>query len=351
MRPRPRSALIALALATLAVAHVGLAQRVVLMTHDSFAVSRDVLDAFTADTGIEVELLAAGDAGAALNRAALTRARPLADVLFGVDEGLLARARAAEVFEPYRSPALAAVDPAYRVADDHLVTPIDVGFVGFNLDPDWFEETGTLLPTSLADLADPAYARLTVVTDPATSSPGLALLLGTIGAWGEEDAFAWWGALRDGGVAVRSGWSDAYYGDFTRYGGDRPIVLSYASSPAAEVMFAESPVAPDDPPTVNLACDRCSVRQVETAGILAGTPRRAEAERLIDFLLSETFQADVPGTMFVYPVRSGTPLPEAFDRFARVPAPAELMPLPERLDGATVDGWIARWTQVVLGTR
>ncbi len=348
---RPRIAPIALALVALVAAPVGLAQRVVLMTHDSFAVSREVLDAFTAETGIEVELLAAGDAGAALNRAALTRARPLADVLFGVDEGLLARARAAEVFEPYRSPALAAVDPVYRLADDHLVTPIDVGFVGFNLDPAWFDATGTPRPTSLADLADPAYARLTVVTDPATSSPGLTLLLGTIGAWGEEDAFAWWGALRAGGVAVRSGWSDAYYGDFTRYGGDRPIVLSYASSPAAEVMFAESPVDPDDPPTVNLVCDGCSVRQVETAGILAGTPRRAEAERLIDFLLSETFQADVPGTMFVYPVRSGVPLPEPFELYARVPAPAELMPLPERLDGATVDGWIARWTEVTLRTR
>jgi thiamine transport system substrate-binding protein len=149
---------------------------------------------------------------------------------------------------------------------------------------------------------------------------------------------------------VRSGWSDAYYGDFTRYGGDRPIVLSYASSPAAEVMFSEAPVDPDAPPTVNLTCAGCSVRQVETAGILAGTPRRAEAEQLIDFLLSETFQADVPGTMFVYPVRISVPLPEAFDLYAGVPAPEELMPLPERLDGATVDGWIARWTRVVLRT-
>jgi len=348
---RPRTAPIALALVALLAVPVALAQRVVLMTHDSFAVSRDVLAAFTAETGIEVELLAAGDAGAALNRAALTRARPLADVLFGVDEGLLARAREAGVFEPYRSPALAAVDPAYRVADDHLVTPVDAGFVGFNLDPAWFEANGMPEPTSLADLAEPRYARLTVVTDPATSSPGLTLLLGTIGAWGEDTAFAWWAALRAGGVAVRAGWSDAYYGDFTRYGGDRPIVLSYASSPAAEVMFSEAPVDPDDPPTVNLVCAGCSVRQVETAGILAGTPRRAEAERLIDFMLSETFQADVPGTMFVYPVRGGTPLPEAFETYARVPAPEELMPLPRRLDGDAVDGWIARWTEVVMRPR
>jgi len=343
----PRLAL----LAVLAAAPLAVAQRVVLMTHDSFAVTRSVLEAFTAETGIAVELLQAGDAGSALNRAALTRARPLADVLFGVDEGLLARARAADVFEPYRSPALDNVDPGYWVADDFLVTPVTAGFVTFNLDRAWFEANGVPYPTSLRDLAEPRYGRLTVVTDPATSSPGLTLLLGTIGGWGEEAAFAWWAALRDAGVAVRSGWSDAYYGDFTRYGGDRPIVLSYASSPAAEVMFAAEPVDPDAPPTVNLRCTGCSVRQVETAGILAGSPRRAEAEALIDFLLSHTFQADVPGNMFVYPVRPGVPLPEAFDRHAPVPGPDELLPLPPELDGPTVDAWIARWTDVVLRGR
>ena len=329
----------------------GLAQRVVLMTHDSFAVSRDVLDAFTAETGIDVVLLQAGDAGAALNRAALTRARPVADVLFGVDEGLLARARAADVFEPYRSPELGAVAPGYRVAADDLATPVTAGFVDFNLDRGWFEANDVPLPTSLADLADPRWAGLTVVTDPATSSPGLTLLLGTIGAWGEDAAFAWWGELRANGLAVRAGWSDAYYGDFTRYGGDRPIVLSYASSPAAEVLFSEAPVDPAAPPTINLRCAGCSVRQVETAGVLQGAANPDAGRRLIDFLLQEPFQADVPLSMFVYPVRAGVALPDAFERYAEVPADDELMPLPTGLDGDAVDAWIDRWTRVVLGGR
>lgn len=343
-----RSYALLLLLATPAPA---LAQRVVLMTHDSFAVSRAVLDAFTAETGLEVVLLQAGDAGAALNRAALTTARPVADVLFGVDEGLLARARAADVFEAYRSPVLEQVDPALHLAPDHLVTPITAGYVTFNLDRAWFEEVGLPLPTSLADLVDPRWAGLTVVTDPATSSPGLTLLLGTIGAWGEDAAFAWWAALRDVDVAVRGGWSDAYYGDFSRYGGDRPIVLSYASSPAAEVIFAETPVDPGAPPTLNLRCAGCSVRQLETAGVLRGAAHPEAARTLIDFLLSAPFQADVPLSMFVYPVRSGTPLPEAFERYAEVPGPDELLPLPEDLDGARVDAWIERWTEVVLGGR
>ena len=347
MRPSRLLPLLVLA----ALCSPALAQRVVLMTHDSFAVSRDVLDAFTLETGIEVVLLQAGDAGAALNRAALTRARPVADVLFGVDEGLLARARTADVFEPYRSPELAAVAPAYQAVGDGLSTPVTAGFVGFNLDRGWFEATGTPLPTTLADLADPRWAGLTVVTDPATSSPGLSLLLGTVGAWGAEAAFEWWAALRTNGLAVRAGWSDAYYADFTRYGGDRPIVLSYASSPAAEVLFAEEAIDPDAPPTVNLRCVACSVRQVETAGVLRNAAHPEAARRLIDFLLQPPFQADVPLSMFVYPVRAGVALPEAFVRYAELPSDEELMPLPSDLDGAAVEAWIVRWTEVVLGGR
>jgi thiamine transport system substrate-binding protein len=322
------------------------------MTHDSFAVSRRTSSTRSRPrpaSSVEISSRA-GDAGAALNRAALTRARPLADVLFGVDEGLLARARAAEVFEPYVSPALADVHPDYRIVDDGIVTPIDVGFVTFNLDRAWFEERGTPWPTSLADLADPRYGAH------GRHRPG-DLEPRPRAAARDDRRLGRGGGVRLVGVAPRrrrggrAGWSDAYYGDFTRYGGDRPIVLSYASSPAAEVMFAEASVDPDAPPTVNLRCVGCSVRQVETAGILAGTPRRAQAERLVDFLLSESFQAGVPETMFVYPVRSGTPLPEAFERYAELPEAHELMPLPAALDGATVDAWIERWTRTVLGRR
>ena len=315
---RCRRLLPLLVLAALCSPALAQGPRVVLMTHDSFAVSSDVLDAFTSETGIEVVLLQAGDAGAALNRAALTRARP---------------------------------DAAYRVAPDDLATPVTAGFVGFNLDRAWFETTGTPLPTSLADLTDPRWANLTVVTDPATSSPGLSLLLGTIGAWGADAAFDWWADLRANGLAVRAGWSDAYYADFTRYGGDRPIVLSYASSPAAEVLFAEAPIDPEAPPTVHLRCARCSVRQVETAGVLRNAAHPDAARRLIDFLLQEPFQSDVPLSMFVYPVRAGVALPEVFERYAEVPTPEELLPLPETLDGATVDAWIDRWTEVVVDGR
>jgi thiamine transport system substrate-binding protein len=327
------------------------AQTVTVLTHDSFAIGRDVIEAFTAETGIDVRFVAGGDAGATLNRAILTRERPVADVLFGVDEGLLPRALAVDLFEPYTSPQLDAVAPEYRLpAFEGVVTPIDAGFVTFNIDREWFEADGRPQPTSLQDLAHPAYRGLTVVMDPATSSPGLAFLLGTIGALGEAEAFAYWAALRDNDVAVRSGWSDAYYTAFSRYGGDRPIVLSYASSPAAEVLFSDDPEA-EASPTTNLRCPGCSVRQIETAGVLRGAANPEAARAFVDFMLSPVFQADVPLQMFVYPVRDGTPLPPVFEVFAEVPAADELAPLPEDLAAARIEAWLDRWTEVVLRGR
>ncbi len=352
--PTPRAAIVrqaATLLAALALTGAALAQTVTVLTHDSFAVSREVVEAFTAETGITVRFVAGGDAGATLNRAILTRERPVADVLFGVDEGLLPRALAQDLFEPYASPQLEAVDPAYRLdVFEEVVTPIDAGFVTFNLDRDWFEDDGRPLPASLDDLASPAYAGLTVVMDPATSSPGLAFLLGTIGVYGEQGAFEYWAALRDNDVAVRSGWTDAYYTAFSRYGGDRPIVLSYASSPAAEVLFSDDPDA-DEAPTANLRCRGCSVRQVETAGVLRGAANPDEARAFIDFMLSPTFQADVPLQMFVYPVRADIPLPPTFAAFAEVPAADELAPLPADLSAERVEQWLDQWTDVVLRDR
>lgn len=334
--------------ATIALSAAAVAQTVTVLTHDSFAVSRDVIEAFTAETGIEVRFVSGGDAGTTLNRAILTRANPVADVLFGVDEGLLPRAQAVDLFEPYRSPLLDSVDPTYRLeAFGELVTPVDAGFVTFNLDRAWFEADGRPAPSSLADLADPAYRGLTVVMDPATSSPGLAFLLGTIGLLGEDEALAFWARLRDNDVAVRSGWSDAYYTAFSRYGGDRPIVLSYASSPAAEVLFSDDPDA-TEAPTANLRCDGCSVRQIETVGVLRGAANVEAARAFIDFMLSPRFQADVPLQMFVYPVRADVALPAVFERFAEVPRGDEIAPLPDDLSSERVERWLDLWTAVVM---
>lgn len=333
-----------------------LAETVTVLVHDSFSVSEDVLQGFTDATGIELVLLPAGDAGEVVNRAILTKSRPLADVLYGIDNSLIERARAEDLFEPYRSPALDSVAPTYRFDPEHLVTPVDVGHVAINADLAALADAGVALPSDLAELAAPAYRELLVVENPATSSPGLAFLYATIARFGEGetgtfgegasgDWLDYWAALRDNGVQVTDGWNDAYYTSFSRYGGDRPLVVSYATSPAAEVIFAAEPL--DTSPTANVLCPGCTYRQIEAAGILKGTGNRQAAERFIDFLLSPAFQADVPLTMFVYPAVEGTPLPDAFTRYAAVPTAEQTASLAPELIAANQDRWLRQWTDVV----
>ncbi|MEX1163721.1 MAG: thiamine ABC transporter substrate-binding protein, partial [Nitriliruptor sp.] len=314
-----------------------------LLTHDSFDVSDDVLASFTDDTGITVEVVPSGDAGTALNQAILTADSPQGDLLFGVDTTFLSRALDEDLFLPYVSPELDRVPADLQPADDPE-TPVDVGDVCLNYDVAAFEDGDVPPPSSLDDLVDPAYEGMTVAMNPATSSPGLAFLLATVQEFGDDGWLAYWEQLRDNDVLITDGWSSAYYDEFSGsgQGGDRPIVVSYASSPAAEVVFADPPV--DTPPTavVQASC----VRQVEYVGILRGTEHEPEAQQLVDFLLSVPFQEDVPLTMFVYPVVEDADLPEVFTEHA------ELAQEPYAVDPLTIgderDRWISDWTDTVL---
>lgn len=316
-----------------------------LLTHDSFAVSDGVLEAFTEETGIEVELIQGGDAGTVVNQAILTNGNPQADVLFGIDSTFLTRALDADLFVPYEAAGLDQVDDALLLDDEHRVTPIDYGDVCLNYDKAFFAERGLPVPTTLQDLVDPRYKDLLVVENPATSSPGLAFLLATIEAEGEDGWEAWWTALRANGVQVVDGWEEAYNSAFSGGGaseGTRPLVVSYASSPPVEVLYADPPV--DEPPTGVI--DASCYRQVEAAGILAGTDHEDAAGKLIDFLLSERFQADVPLSMFVFPARSDVELPALFAEHAA--QPTEVFEMPAEDIDAHREEWIDRWTDLVV---
>ncbi|MCZ7529060.1 MAG: thiamine ABC transporter substrate-binding protein [Acidimicrobiia bacterium] len=315
-----------------------------LVTHDSFAVSEGLLDEFTEESGISVEILMAGDAGSALNQAVLTKDDPLGDVFFGVDNTFLTRALDEDIFEPYESTELEHVSDDLVVDDEHRVTPIDRGDVCLNYDKTAFEESGLGVPTTLDDLTGDAYAGALVVENPATSSPGLAFMLATIEAFGEDGWLDYWEALRSNDVEVADGWEDAYYGSFSAASdtGDRPLVVSYASSPAAEVFFAEG--ALDEAPTGVIA-DSC-FRQIEFAGVLSGTDHPDEAGELIDFMLSKPFQEDIPLSMFVFPVRDDAELPAVFAENAELPPDAYEIAADEI--GARRDEWIQAWTDTVL---
>jgi thiamine transport system substrate-binding protein len=316
-----------------------------LMTHDSFNISEDVLQQFEAETGITVELFPAGDAGAMLNQAILAKDDPLADVLYGVDNTFLSRALENDIFIPYDSPELANLDDGLKLDPQNRALPVDYGDVCLNYDLAWFAEQGIDPPDSLEDLTDPAYANLTVVENPATSSPGLAFLLATVGHFGEENYLDFWQQMVENGMLVTNGWEDAYWGQFSAASdGDRPIVVSYASSPPAEVFFADPPI--EEAPTAAVVSDGSCFRQIEFVGVLAGTEHEAEAKQLVDFMLGTTFQEDIPLNMFVYPANTGASLPELFVEHSVVPQNPALVS-PDDI-AANREAWIGAWTETVL---
>jgi len=318
-----------------------------VLTHASFDISRETIDAFENEFGVTVEIIPTGDAVEALNRVILTKNNPEGDLLFGVDNVSYVRALEEDVFEVYRPPALAAVNQQWIFDDSGHVTPIDYGYVLFNYQREALAAAGISPPTALEDLTLPAWKGRVAVQDPNTSSPGQQFMLATIVYFGEEGAYTWldfWRDLRANDVIVSAGWEDAYYTQFVQYGGTALLVNSYATSPAAEVIFAET--ALDQSPTGNVLIPNASYLQIEGVGILKRSSNVALAQRFIDFMLSERFQEDIPLHMFVYPVRTGADLPPEFDAFADVPAqPAQIDA--ERVQ-ANLEEWLDEWTRVVI---
>ena len=317
-----------------------------VMTHDSFAASEEVVQAFEQANNVKVTFLASGDAGAALNKAILSKDAPLADVFYGVDNTFLSRALEADIFESYQSPALADIPAAFQLDSSHRLSPVDYGDVCINYDKAYFAEHNLQVPSTLEGLLRTEYNGLLVVENPATSSPGLAFLLATVAHFGDPDYLDFWAALRDNGLVVVNDWETAYYTNFSASSGKgpQPMVVSYGSSPPAEVIFAESPL--DDAPTASIIGPDTCFRQIEFVGILQGTQNRALAEKFVDFMLGQQFQEDMPLQMFVFPVNPNATLPDEFVKYAQIPdQPAQLDPA---LIAANREKWIQAWTETVL---
>ncbi|MEE3852762.1 thiamine ABC transporter substrate-binding protein [Gordonia sp. LSe1-13] len=306
---------------------------VTLLTHDSFTLPDSVFDTFREETGLTLEVVRSGDAGQLASTVSLTPGSPKADAVFGIDNTFASRPIEAGALEPYQSPLAANGAAEYALpGSNNELTAVDRGDVCLNVDDDWYASRGEEPPTSLRDLRDPKYASQTALLDPGTSSPGLAFLLTTIGVFdqGWQD---YWRTVIDGGATVVSGWEIAYNQLFSagEGRGDKPIVLSYASSPAAT-------------PGTSALLDSCW-RQVEYVGILKGTDNLTGARRLVDFMLSPTVQAALPSSMYVYPVQQGTPLPDGWQQ--RAPVPAWTVSLPPDFVAENREAWLQEWRDAV----
>ena len=311
-----------------------------VLTHDSFYLPDETLAAFAKETGYKVEYVQPGDGGSLVNQLILTKDAPLGDVVFGIDNTFAGRAIEAGVLAPYTSPALPEGGAELAKDGAGMLTPIDFGDVCLNADLGWFEKKGLAVPETLDDLLKPEYADLLVVTNPASSTPGLAFLIATVAAKG-DGYLDYWKQLKANGVKVVPGWTEAYTVEFSGSSGKgpRPLVLSYASSPASELG--------DDgkPRTANLP--QTCLRQVEFAGVIAGAQNEVGARKFIDWLLSPEVQAQIPASMWMYPADPAAPLPEEWAEFGT--AVTEPWYVPAETISTERETWIRDWTTTVIG--
>lgn len=318
---------------------------ITLMTHNSFNISKDIIDEFERLNNVELKVFKAGNAGEALVKAILSKDNPMADVFFGVDNTFFSRAIKADIFLPYKSPQLVNFPDSLKMDEKNRLLPVSFGDVCLNYDKEWFADNNLTPPTNLSDLLKPEYRSLTVVQNPASSSPGLAFLLATIGKFGEQGYLAYWESLRANDVLVVNGWEEAYFSHFTAASkGSRPIVVSYASSPAATIYYSANP--PAEALTGVVLSPKSSFRQVEFVGILKGTKNLELAEKLVDFMLSRPFQEDIPLHMFVFPGNRTATLPEIFVEHAKI-ADQPSFVAPKAIE-KNRELWIEAWTNTVL---
>ena len=323
----------------------GQEKKITIMTHDSFSVSKGVMEKFEAAVSAKVVILKSGDAGEALNKAILSKNNPLADIFYGVDNTFMSRALKAGIFTSYAPASMNQIDDALKLDPDNRLIPVDYGDVCLNYDIKWFSDKTLPPPVMLEDLIKPQFKGLTVVQNPATSSPGLAFLLATVSRFGSDGYIEFWERLKANDVLITNGWKEAYWGEFTAASdGDRPVVVSYASSPAAEVFFSKSKL--ENAPTGVVIENGSAFRQIEFAGILGTPADPALARKAMDFIVSTTFQEDIPLQMFVFPANKDAQLPEVFKKHARITSSPAGIP-PEMIDRER-DNWIREWTEKIL---
>ena len=311
-----------------------------VIVHSSFDLPKPLLAKFEAEAGVKLKIVKGGDSGEMLNKLILTKKAPIADVVYGIDNAQAVKAKAADVLDVYEG---ASSQGESKTEFAGMAVAVDYGFVTLNYDKATVAKRGVPLPKSLEELTHPAYKKWLVVENPATSGPGYAFLLATIANMGEEKAFAWWKSMRGNGMKVAKGWTEAYYTDFSRNGGVYPIVVSYASSPAAEVFYSKEKLT--DSPTASLFLPGAVFKQVEGVALIKGGKQRAEAEKFLEFMRSNDVQEAMQTTMWMFPMQSTTKRADVMKYAAE---PAKFDSLPAAVIAEKGAGWISRWTKTVL---
>lgn len=299
-------------------------KEITLVSYDAFTPAEGIFDDFTAAYGPTVKVVTAGDTGTMVSKAILTTGNPEGDVMFGIDNTFLSRAKSGKVLEDY--------------------TPVDESDVCVNYDKAWFASRKITPPATLEDFIKPQYRNLLSVQDPVNSAPGFAFLLASIEHFGEGKWQNYWKQLKANGVRISSDWTAAYTIDFSGSSGKGkyPLVVSYGTSPAAEVLFAETPLSEAPTGVIEATCFHAT----EYVGILRGSKNPEMARKLVEYLLDKKFQESMPTSLFVYPVNTSAVLPEVFTKYAVKPASSKTIS-PDAIE-KNRDGWIDAWRNIFL---
>tara|TARA_Y100001970_G_scaffold89710_1_gene113074 strand:+ start:5047 stop:6060 length:1014 start_codon:yes stop_codon:yes gene_type:complete len=308
-----------------------------ILTHDSFDAKQEIIDEFTAINNIDIQIIKAGDANQVLTRARLNAGNPEADLIFGIDNiSYIGIAEIDKLLLPYKAKERNKIpyEILNEFSNSNYFTPIDYGYVSLNYDPKY---DNSLPPKDLIELTTDAWKDKLIVLDPATSSPGLQFLLTTISYFGKNNWQDFWSQLKENNPLIVDGWSTGYYTHFSHNGGDRPLIISYTTSPSAEAYFNNLEI----PPTKNVVL-KDLFRQVESIAILEGTQNISAAKKFIDFMLSKEFQQQIPETMFVYPVIQSLDLPDWWDLNPEI-TPVNAI----SFSSDELQNWIAEWSTIM----
>lgn len=277
-----------------ALALCGAAQAQTLAVYSSVdeANARKILSAFTADTGVAVNMVFLST-GPALSRLQAEANRPQADVWFGapVENHVLAAERG--LTEPYLSPDAQGLAAGYKDAKGSWYA-IYTNPLALGVRTDILSKRGAPVPQAWADLTNPAYKGLVQMPSPQTSGTSYEMILTLVKLMGEDQAFAYMKAV---GANVQT---------YTQSGTAPSAALGLGQCAVAIQFTPGFLELADKGYPVGVVFPKEGVgHEVAAVSIVKGAQHPKEAQRLVDWVVSRKGQqAMVDAKTYFLPIRT-----------------------------------------------
>lgn len=319
-----------LALAVLMISVLAFSDLIVY-TYDSMVsgLAKDIAPVFESIYGEKVKFLSFGDAGKALSRILIEGKKTKADVILGLDQTLLLKAKRYGILMSYRPVNYGLIKESLR-PKDYTATPFDYGSIAIVYNTKTVKDP----PRSFEDLLSPRFKRKIVVEDPRTSSTGLSFLLWTVAVYGDEFA-DYWRKLKDNILTVTSGWDEAFE---MLERGEADLMVSYLTDGAYSYYYYKSAKFL---PTV---MKEGMFVQREYVGIVKYTKKPELAKRFVEIMLSSFVQKKIPLKQWMFPV-TDVKLPEVFQKY--VPRVNKMIEIDPEKVSKNLDKWINEWEEAL----